>query len=85
MIPSVFEFVETAVQAVTTVRRWVAFWGPVADVPALMSPFLAIGSILMLAMLTGIAISSLATFVVTLLVLYLVLTELFGVTVDLNA
>jgi hypothetical protein len=85
MIPSLFEMLGGAVQTLSAVRRWVAFWGPVGDAPALIGPFLAIGSVLTLAILTGIAITSLATFLVTLLVLYLVLTEVFDISIELNA
>lgn len=83
MFPQVLELVQSAFAGVSTVQRWFAFWGPVAvSGPALLGPFLALSSILTLALLTGVAAGALATLIVALLALYLLLTEVFGVSID---
>lgn len=69
---------------VATAQRLLAFWGPVTDASSLVAPLLAIASVLMLAVLTGIAVGSLGTLIVALMILYLLLTEVFGVTIDVN-
>jgi hypothetical protein len=67
-----------------TARRLLAFWGPVTDASGLVAPFLAITSVVMVALLTGIAVASLGTLIVALMILYLLLTEVFGVTIDVD-
>jgi hypothetical protein len=84
MFPLLQDLVENAFAAAGTARQWVAFWGPVTTVPIAVAPFVAVGSVLALAILTGIAVAALATLIVALLVLYLLLTEIFGVSVELN-
>ena len=84
MLTQLLQLVEQAVAGFDTARRVLAFWGPVAAVPALLGPFLAIGSVLTLALLTGVAVGALSTLIVTLVVLYLLLTEVFGVSIDVT-
>jgi hypothetical protein len=60
-----------------------AFWGPVTPAPAVVAPLLAVASVLMLALVTGIAVGSLATLIIALLALYLILTEVFGLSIDI--
>jgi hypothetical protein len=79
-----WQFVDQALSGVAAARRLVAFWGPVADVPALLDPLLAIASALLLALLTGVAIGALSTLIVALVLLFLILREVFGVSIDLN-
>lgn len=67
-----------------TVRRWLAFWGPVGDASAWLTPLVAVGSVLSLAVLTGVAVGALATLLVLLLALYYLLTEVFGVAVEVT-
>lgn len=76
------QLIEDTLAALTVARRVMAFWGPVTSVPALLGPFVAIGSVLALALLSGVAVSSLSVFIVALVALYLVLTEVFGVAID---
>jgi hypothetical protein len=77
------DLVDNALAAIRSARRWVAFWGPVTSAPALVGPFVALASVLMLAVVTGLAIGSLATLIIALVVLYILLTEVFGVSIDL--
>jgi hypothetical protein len=76
--------IDRTLSGVATAQRLMAFWGPVTDVSSLVGPLLAIASVLMLALLTGIAVGSLATLIMALMILYLLLTEVFGVTIDVN-
>jgi len=84
MVDQILQLVERAVAGAVAARRVLAFWGPVTSAPALVTPLLAIGSVLTLALLTGVAIGALSTLIVTLVVLYLVLTEVFGITINVN-
>ena len=85
MFTQLLELLDSALAGVTAARRLAAFWGPVTAVPPLLGPLLAVASVLSLALLTGIAVGTLATVVVVLLALYLVLTEVFGVSVSVVA
>lgn len=76
--------IDRTLSGVAVAQRLLAFWGPVTDVSGLVGPLLAIASILMLALLTGIAVTSLGTLILALIILYLLLTEVFGVTIDVN-
>jgi hypothetical protein len=78
------QLIDGTLASLGTARRVLAFWGPVTDASGLVAPLLAIASVLMLALLTGIAIASLGTLIVALMILYLLLTEVFGVTIDVN-
>jgi len=84
MVDQVLQLLERAVAGAVAARRLIAFWGPVTTMPVLMAPLLAVGSVVTLALLTGVAVGALSTLIVTLVVLYLVLTEVFGVTIDVN-
>jgi hypothetical protein len=82
MFAQLVELLDTALTGMAVARRFLAFWGPVKEVPALVAPFLAIASVLALALMSGVAVGALATAIVALLVLYLLLTEVFGVSID---
>ena len=84
MFTQLQQFIDTTLSGIATAQRFMAFWGPVTDVSGLMAPLLAIASVLMLALLTGIAVGSLGTLILTLMILYLLLTEVFGVSFDIN-
>lgn len=73
-----------AVQGVSTAQKVLAFWGPIGSTSTLFAPIAAIASVLVLALLTGIAVGSLATLLVTSLVLLYVLSEIFGLSVELS-
>jgi len=84
MFSQLQQLIDRTLSGFATAQRVLAFWGPVTDASSLVAPLLAIVSVLMLAVLTGIAIGSLGTLIVALMILYLLLTEVFGVTIDIN-
>ena len=83
MVPRVLQLLEHALSGAALARQWMAFWGPVVDVRSVAAALLAVASVLALALLSGIAVSSLFSLVMTLAALYVLLTEVFGVTVEL--
>ena len=85
MLTSFLQLVQATLVGVGTVQRWLGLWQPLASSgPALLGPFLALSSILVLALLTGVAAGALAVLIVVLLALYLLLTDVLGVTIDVN-
>ena len=84
MFSQLQQLVDGTLMSIATARRVLAFWGPVTDASSLVAPLLAIASVLMLALLTGIAIGSLGALIMALMILYLLLTEVFGITIDVN-
>jgi hypothetical protein len=84
MLSQLQQLIDRTLSGVAVAQRLIAFWGPVTDASGLVAPLLAIASVLMLALLTGIAVGSLGTLIVALMVLYLLLTEVFGVSFDVN-
>jgi len=84
MFSQLQQLIDRTLSGITTAQRVLAFWGPVTDASSLVAPLLAIASVLMLALLTGIAIASLGTLIVALMILYLLLTEVFGVSFNVN-
>ena len=71
-----------ALAGITSARRLLSVWGPVLDVPAALGPVVAIASVVTLALLSGIAVGSLAVLIFALVALYLLLTEVFGVSLE---
>ncbi|HVN88129.1 MAG TPA: hypothetical protein VMW17_25075 [Candidatus Binatia bacterium] len=68
---------------VVDASRLVRFWGPIIALPGLAAPASLLGSVLALLLLSGAAIAGLATFVSAAIFLYLMLTEVFGFSLDL--
>ena len=83
MFSQLVQLIERTVSVAATARRWAAFWGPVTETPALLAPLLALGSVLTLALLTGIAAGSLAVLIIALMALYVLLTDVFGISIEL--
>ena len=83
MLPRVLQLLDHALSGAALARQWMAFWGPIIDVRSLAAALLAVASVLVLALLSGVAVSSLFSLVMTLAALYMLLTEVFGVTVEL--
>ena len=84
MLTQVLQLVNDLLLGAAAVQRVVAFWGPVIPAPTLVGPLLAIGSVIALALLSGLAVGSIATLLVALLALYLLLTEVFGVSLEIS-
>ena len=82
MLPDLLRFVSGALEGLAAARRVLGILGPVTPAADLVGPLMAIASVLGLALLTGLAVGSLATLIVTLFALYVVLTEVFGVSID---
>ena len=64
-------------------RRVLAFSAPLGALPAWMAPALALAAILGLALAAGVALASLGGLLTALLVAYLLLDRVFGVSVAL--
>ena len=65
-------------------RRLIAFWAPNPRVPDWMAPGVALGGLLALVLVSGVALVSVGVLLTALLVAHLLLTELFGVSVALG-
>jgi hypothetical protein len=76
--------IERTVSVAAAAQRWVAFWGPITEAPGLVTLVLALGSVLALALLTGIAAGSLAILIIALTALYVLLTDVFGISIELS-
>jgi hypothetical protein len=85
MLTQMLQLVEDFLVGAAAVQRLAAFWGPVIPAPTFVAPLLAIGSIVGLALLTGLAVGSVATLLMALVALYLLLTEVFGIAIEFNA
>jgi hypothetical protein len=85
MLSIPFELVEQLRRGYSEAQRLLAFWGPVTGAPDLVAPFVALASVLALAILTGLAVGSLAALIVALLALHVLLTEVFGLHVEVLA
>ncbi|GIW43820.1 MAG: hypothetical protein KatS3mg077_1102 [Candidatus Binatia bacterium] len=84
-VERMFRFLGQVGEAWAATRRFLAFWGPVGEASTWVTPLVAVGSVLALALLTGIAVAALATLLVALMALYYLLSELFGLSVEMTA
>jgi len=68
-----------------SLQAWAGFWGPVVKlpVPLALQPLAVLGTILSIAAMTGLALSSLALFITSALLLYLIVTQIFGIEISL--
>jgi hypothetical protein len=78
------DYVEALREGLQSLRSWVGFWGPVIEVPAALRPAAILGTVIGVAAVTGLALASLALFVASMLLLYLILTQIFGVEVSIG-
>lgn len=65
-----------------SLQRFAGFWGPVVNLPMPVQAVATIGTLLALVAVTGVALTSLALLLTSLLFLYLLLTQVFGVEID---
>jgi hypothetical protein len=84
MLTQFLQLVEDLVAGAATVQRVAAFWGPAIPAPTLLGPLLAVASVVALALLSGLAVGSVATLLVALVALYLLVTEVFGIAIEVN-
>ena len=84
MLLQLLELAEYALSGVAVARRLIAVWSPVIGAPTLLNPLVAVGSVLALALLTGVAVASLSTLIVAALILYTLLTEVFGISFEID-
>lgn len=82
MLPQLVELLQQALSGARTARRLLAFLEPGLDAAAMVEPLLAVASVLLLAVLTGMAIGSLSTLLVLLAALYVLVTEVFGLSLE---
>ena len=85
MVTQFLQLVDDLLAGAAIAQRLLAFWGPVMPAPTLLGPLMALGSIVALALLSGLAVGSVATLIVALVALYLIVTEIFGVDIEINA
>jgi hypothetical protein len=64
-------------------RRALGFAAPLTALPPWMAPAMALGALLALAVTAGVALAALATLITALLVAYLLLERVFGISVAL--
>jgi len=65
-------------------EEWAAIWRPVGGVPEWLAPGIALSGLLGLVLLAGVSLLSLGVLLTALLMAYLVLEQVFGVSVELN-
>jgi hypothetical protein len=82
MFSQLVQLIERTVSVATTAQRWVAFWGPFIETPTLLAPLLALGSVLTLALLAGVAAGSLTVLIIALTALYVLLTDVLGISIE---
>jgi len=83
MVRDLLQLFGRTVGVVTAVRRVAAFWGPATDASSLVAPFLALGSVVALALLSGLAVASVALLLLALLTLYVLLTQVCGISIEI--
>jgi hypothetical protein len=64
-------------------QRFFALWSPVGPIPDLVAPFLAIASVLAVALLSGVAISALSALLISLAALHVILTQVLGLSIEI--
>lgn len=79
-----FTLLERARYGWNGAQQLVAIWSPVAPIPNLIAPFLALASVLAVAVLSGVAIAALSTLILTLAALHIILTQVLGLTIEIN-
>lgn len=83
MLRDLVSIMNTALAGVAGARRLLAWLEPARPAADLVAPLVAVASVLVLALLSGLAVGALATLIVALFALYVLLTEVFGLSVEL--
>lgn len=84
MASALDDYVDALRDGLESLRHWVGFWGPVIEVPAALRPAAVLGTIIAVTAMTGVALTSLALLVASVLLLYLLLSQVFGFEFDLR-
>ena len=71
-------------ERIESAERFAAMWRPSMDVPDWLAPGLALSGLLSLALLSGIALASLGIMLTALLMAYLLLENVFGLSFELS-
>jgi len=79
-----FTLLERARYGWSGAQQFFAIWSPVAPMPNLIAPFLAIASVLSVALLSGVAIAALSTLLIALAALHILLTQVLGLSIEIN-
>lgn len=64
-------------------QQFLAIWAPITPTPDLITPFLAIASVISVALLAGVAIAALSTLLVALAALHLIITQVLGLSIEI--
>jgi len=67
----------------STTRRLAELWGPVLPLRGVTALVAALGGLLAALLLSGLALAALASFLTATLALYLILTRVFGISIEL--
>jgi hypothetical protein len=67
----------------STTRRLAGLWGPVLPLRGVTALVAALGGLLAAVLLSGLALAALASFLTATLALYLILTRVFGISIEL--
>lgn len=65
-------------------QQFFAIWAPIAPLPNPIAPFLAIVSVLTVALLSGVAIAALSTLIIALAALHVILTQVLGLSIEIS-
>jgi hypothetical protein len=65
-------------------QRFFSLWSPVGPIPDLIAPFLAIASVLTVALLSGVAITALSALLISLAALHVILTQVLGISIEIT-
>jgi hypothetical protein len=65
-------------------QRFLTLWSPVGPIPDLVAPFFAIAAVLTVALLAGVAIAALSTLLIALATLHVVLTQVLGISIEIE-
>ncbi len=65
-------------------QQFLSIWAPVAEAPNLVAPFLALLSVLAVALLSGVALAALSTLIIALAALHYLLTQVLGLSIEIS-
>lgn len=81
----ILDYAETALQGLAVANSALKFFTPLSTGPIALGPLWALGSLLALALLAGVAVGSLTTLLFAVVALYYVVTQVLGFTLEISA